>query len=418
MGKLGILVVHNRYLESGGEDTVVHAEIELLRQNGHRVLQYARHNREIESFSWPQRSGLALTTAWNQESYSELRRLIRQERPDVVHCHNLTPLLSPSVYYACGAEDVPAIQTVHNYRLFCPSGNFFHNGSVCEGCRHGLLTAVLRGCYRGSRAQTAALATMLAAHRLLGTWRNCVSTYIAPSEFCRNVLLKHGIPLEKIALKPHFVDSTCAPITGPGKYAVYVGRLSHEKGILQLMRIWKRLPTLPLLVIGSGPAEAEAKRLARRHSINAIRFAGQLSREETLARVREARFLVAPSLCYETFGLAIVEAAACGVPAIAARHGALRELVSEHQTGLLIDPHDLEDAEDMIRWAWSHPLSMREMGRAARTKVLQKYSPAENYAQLLDVYTNAISIHQAATTTSLWHMPSDARAQLTPRTQN
>lgn len=418
MGKPGVLVVHNRYLEGGGEDTVVRAEIELLRHNGHRVLQYARHNREIQSFGWKQRAGLALATTWNHESYSEVRRLIRQERPDVVHCHNLMPLLSPSVYYACAAEGVPAVQSVHNYRLFCPSGNFFRCGEICEDCRFGLVNSLVHRCYRQSLGQTSALALMLGAHRALRTWRERVSAYIAPSEFCGKVLQKNGIPHEKIAVKPHFVASTYPPITGPGKYAVFVGRLSEEKGILQLLSIWKQLPTIPLMIIGCGPAEGDAKRLAQASSPNRICFTGQLSHDQIFERVREARFLLAPSLCYETFGLAVLEAAACGVPAVAARDGALHELISEHQDGLLFDPKDEEEAGDVIRWAWSHPLSMREMGRAARQKVLQKYSSAQNYTQLLDVYMKAINTSQAADTPSIWHMPAESPARLAPRTQN
>lgn len=396
MARPGVLVIHNRYLEPGGEDSVVNAEAALLRRNGHRVLQYARHNREIAHFRRRRQALLPITTTWDCESYRELRSLIRQERPAVAHCHNVLPLLSPAVYYACAAERVPVVQTVHNYRLACPGGNLFRKGEPCRGCHGSLLKATLHGCYRHSRLQTSVVALMLGAHRALGTWRNKVARYIAPSEFCRALLIEHGLPPDKVLVKPHFAPQVFPQRSGPGDYAIFIGRLCEEKGILQLLDLWRDLASIPLMVVGSGPLEQSVRRIARESALTNITFAGQLSHDETLQRIRNARFLVAPSRCYESFGLAVLEAMACGVPAIVPRTGALPELVSDRRTGLHVDVEDREQFSAAVRTMWSHALATREMGRAARHECLEHYSSENNYRRLCAIYEAALTSSDSA----------------------
>lgn len=415
MEQPGVLVIHNRYCEPGGEDAVVSAEIDLLRRAGHRVLQYARHNREIASFGKLRKACLAMTATWDHESYTELRRLIAQERPAIAHCHNLLPLLSPAAYYACAAEGVPVVQTVHNCRMACPGGSFFRDDAHCDECHGSLGTAVLRGCYHHSLAQTAAVALMLGTHRTLGTWQQRVATYIAPSNFCRDVLLSCGLPAQRVAVKPHFVAPMYHHRQGDGEYAIFAGRLCAEKGIMPLLHAWRGLRHIPLLVVGSGPLEDAARHFVAHSRTQHIRFTGQLSRRETSEQISRARFLVAPSLCDETFGMAVLDAAACGVPAIVSSRGALPELVSDGQTGLVFYPpdcglqilhsqasnsldfhsqnscpQDSGELTDRVQWAWSHPAAMRQMGMAALATCLAHYSPENNYRQLLDIYRSAL----------------------------
>lgn len=394
MARLGVLVIHNRYLDPGGEDSVVSAEIALLRSRGHRVLQYARHNRELAQFSGARKALLPFTTMWDYESYCELRALIHQEHPAIAHCHNLLPLLSPAVYHACAAEGVPVVQTVHNYRLVCPGGNFFHDGERCDACHGSLVKAVFHGCYHDSRLQTGIVALMLGAHRSLGTWQNKVATYIAPSEFCRAMLAQHGLPPHKTVVKPHFAPAIFPQKKGLGGYAIFVGRLSEEKGILQLLDAWRQVVKIPLMVVGSGPLEVAARRLAEDSELSNVTFAGQLPHDETLRRIHNARFLVAPSRCYETFGMSVLEAMACGVPAIVPRMGALRELVSDRRTGFHVDVDDHEQFSAAIRRAWSHPLETREMGRAARHHCMEHYSADSNYNKLTAIYDAALNAYE------------------------
>ncbi len=154
MRKISVLVIHNQYQQFAGEDAVVRAEIEMLRHNGHHVVTFIRSNSDIADFSLPRKASLLLSTTWNRRAYAELREVIRKDRPDVAHCHNLVPLVSPAAYDACHAEGVPVVQTLHNYRLHCPAGTLFAKGRICEDCNRGLARAVARGCYRNSRLQT------------------------------------------------------------------------------------------------------------------------------------------------------------------------------------------------------------------------------------------------------------------------
>ena len=391
MRKPGVLVIHNRYQQAGGEDTMVRAETTLLRQYGHRVTEYARNNAVIREFGWLRKSSLLLSTTWNLQAYAQLRRLIRAQRPDVAHCHNLQPMISPAAYYACRAEGVPVVQTLHNFRLCCPAGTCFHNGTSCQDCDGALGRAVARGCYRNSRLQTAAVAVMLATHRALGTWNHLVDAYSAPSIFCLERLANAGVLRSKITLRPNFLLRDPGARNASDDYVVFVGRLCAEKGILQLLSAWRQLRKIPLVVVGDGPLRDEAESYAARYGMSDVRFTGALTAEETTARVKKARFLVCPSVFYETFGMTVLEAAACGVATVGSRSGAIPELVEDGKTGLLFDPRYGDELVEKAEWAWSHPVAMNEMGAAARRRYLQRYTAEKNYEQLMGIYRSVMA---------------------------
>jgi len=385
MQNCSVLVIHNRYQQPGGEDAVVRAEVDLLRTAGHKVVQFTRDNSEIAAYGPVERASLAFRTLWNQESYAELRAVIHKERPDIAHCHNFLPLVSPAAYYACRSAGVPVVQTLHNYRLFCPAGTLFVNGQRREQCLWSITHGALSRCYRNSRLQTATVSLMLAAHHVYGTWNSCVDAYLTPSQFCRDYFVRAGLPEAKVHLKPNFLARDPGKRTGRGDYALFVGRLSAEKGVLETIEAWREVPEVRLLLAGDGPLYHEARRLAERYGGH-IELLGQLHPEETLARIKGARFLVFPSRWYEPFGLSLLEAAACGVPAIASRIGAIPELVIHYHTGLLFDPDNFTELVEQVRWACSHPAEMEEMGSAARHLYLERFTAERNYESLINIY--------------------------------
>ena len=394
--KPSVLVIHNRYRQPGGEDTVARAEVALLRQHGHRVLEYVRDNDEIEKFGPLRKASLMLSATWNARAYAELRRLIRAEHPNVVHCHNLWPLISPAAYYACQVEGVPVVQTLHNFRLCCPAGTLFRKDAACENCDGRLGRAIVRGCYRNSRIQTAAAALMLGTHRFLGTWEQQVDAYSVPSQFCLERVAASGIPRNKITLRPNFLLDDPGLRSTSGDYVVFVGRLCAEKGLRQLLWAWKRLRKIPLMIVGDGPLRGEAERYVERYRMGYVRFTGTLPSAETLARVKRARFLICPSVGYETFGMTVLEAAACGIATVASRLGAIPELVYEGRTGLLFDPHNNEQLAKTVEWAWSHPGDMNEMGAAARRRYLQHYTAENSYYALMRIYSSVSAMRSLA----------------------
>ena len=391
-----VLIVHNSYRQPGGEDVVAEQEARLLRRLGHYVVEYRRSNRELPD-------GVLSTLAmgrrliWASDAIREISELVRRERPDISHFHNTMPMISPGAYYACRRLGVPVVQSLHNYRLLCPKGDLFRKGGVCEECLGRAVTwpGVWHGCYHDSRFQTGAVAAMLAVHRALGTWRDQVDVYIALTEFARRKLVEGGIPAEKVVLKPNFVEPDPGGGGGDGDYAIFVGRIVPQT-LTTMLDAWKLAPDLPLKLVGSGAEEPEvARRIENRGLGGVVRVNGPVPRSQVFDLIRGALFLLFPSPWYETFGMATIEAFACGVPVIAARDGAMAEIVEERRTGLHFSPGDAGDLAEKVRWAASHRPEMRRMGDNARRTFEEKYSAAQNGPALTAAYEKAITLSRA-----------------------
>jgi glycosyltransferase involved in cell wall biosynthesis len=376
-----ILVVHNRYRQPGGEDAVVQAEAELLERHGHAVALYLRDNRELENVG---RLEALADTFWSRRAAHEVADLVRRFRPELVHAHNTFARVSGSLYWSAARAGVPLVQTLHNYRLLCVQAMFLRDGRVCEDCLgHVPWRGVTRRCYRGSTAQSAALASSLALHRSLGSFSAKVARYIALTEFSRRKFAQGGLPPERIAVKPNFAD-LAPPPPGERRGALFVGRLSPEKGVATLLGALDRAPQARVDVIGAGPEE----RAVAAHP--GVRWLGWRSSAEVGARMRAAAVLVMPSLWYECFPRTLVEAFGSGLPVIASRIGALAELVEHGRTGLLFEPGSADGLARALAWAESNPARMRAMGGHARSVYEARFSPERNYEQLMAIYADAI----------------------------
>jgi glycosyltransferase involved in cell wall biosynthesis len=387
-----VLVAHNAYQHAGGEDSVVRAERDMLLREGNEVSEYRRHNDEIELGGAWSRISLGSSAVWSHSTREELHRLLENCRPDVVHFHNTFPLISPAAYYACRDQGVPVVQTLHNYRLFCPAANFFRDGKVCEDClENGPWQAVRHACYRESHIATATVAAMLSFHHWRGTWTNLVDCYIALSEFSRAKFVEAGLSPKKIIVKPNFVLPDPGPGSGPREYAAFVGRFSEEKGLPTLLKAWGRAGhDQQLRVIGDGPLFQQIQSELVRAGLRNVRLEGRLSRDESLKVMQGARFLILPSTCYENFPMTLAEAYACGTPVIASRLGAMQELVCDGQTGLQFTAGDADDLAIKVGWALGHPQDMRRMGIHARTEFETKYSSSKNYEALIAIYESVL----------------------------
>jgi glycosyltransferase involved in cell wall biosynthesis len=391
-----ILLVYNSYQRPNGEDVVFSQERQILESAGHEVLTYCRSNFEVSSYSGVKQLALLKRTVWASDTHREISSLLEREKPDVVHVHNTFPVISPSIYSACQEAGVPAVQTLHNYRLLCPASTFLKHGRICEECvDHSLLRSVAHGCYRNSRAATGTVALTLAVHRGLGTWNNMVDGYIALTEFGRQKFIGSGVPADKIAVKPNFVHPDPGEREGSGEGAVFAGRLSEEKGLRTLLTAWERLnSSISLEVIGDGPLRHALETEAQCGKSGKIRFRGWMAREQMLEVVKQSRFLIFPSEWYEGFGMTMIEAFACGVPVICSRLGAMREIVDDGRTGLHFNPGDADDLAQKVEWAWAHPEEIAVMGRAARAEYELKYSADRNYQMLLGIYKGVIAAYR------------------------
>ena len=391
MRRLNVLVIHNQYQQPGGEDVVVRAEMGMLRRAGHHVVEFFRNNATIAEYNPAQKASLLVSATWNRNAQAQIQQVIAQERPDIAHCHNLLPLVSPAAYYACKSAGVPVVQTLHNYRLRCPTGTLYADGQICDDCARSLTRGVARGCYRQSRLQTATVAMMLGAHRLLRTWERSVDAYVVLNRFARGYFVASGLPAAKVHVKPNFLLDDPGARSGPGDHALFVGRLAPEKGVMQMIETWQRLPHIPLVMVGDGPLRDEVWRMVKQSGSAHIKQLGRLSADDTQAHMKRARFLVFPSRWYEPFPMTLLEAAACGLPAVAAGIGGVPELVVDGQSGLLFDPQNFAGLAEKADWAWIHPVEMAAMGSAARSLYQQKYTAEKNYELLMGIYESALS---------------------------
>lgn len=388
-----ILFAHNHYQQRGGEDGVVAAEIRMLEANGHCVIRYQRDNDEFKARGVLAKIEAGIDTFYSAQSFHEIKQLIRAEKPDVAHFHNTFPLISPAAYYACADVGVPVVQTLHNYRLVCPAATLLRNGQVCEEClgRSMAWPGIAHSCYRGSRSATAAAAAMVAGHRIAGTWREAVNLYIALTEFARHKFIDGGLPADRIVVKPNFVEPDPGLKQGPGEYALFVGRLSEEKGLDVLLKTWSRQrETIPLRIAGEGPLKNTIANKIREGGIKGVELVGYVDHCALVQMLRRARFLILPSVWYEGFPLVIVEAFACGVPVIASRLGAMQEIIADGKTGLLFSPRDPANLATTANWAWNHSEEMTDFGLRARAEFERKYSARQNYASLMAAYRRVI----------------------------
>jgi glycosyltransferase involved in cell wall biosynthesis len=407
-----VLVVHNSYQQRGGEDAVVAAEIEQLIAHGDRVVRYERHNDELRTIGPLGLLRKGAETLWSSSSYRALQGLLEREKPDIAHFHNTFPLISPSAYYACADAGVPVVQSLHNYRLLCPAATFMRRGRVCESClgRSVAWPGVLRACYRGSMAQTAALALTLAVHKARETWRTKVASYVALSEFSRRKFIEGGIPAERIRVKPNFVHPDPGPKTERGDYALFVGRLCEEKGLRVLLEAWTKLKhKIPLQIVGDGPLRDEIAKQVQRLGLRHISVMGDIPGELVASWMHRARFLVCPSQWYEAFPKTVAEAFACGLPVVCTRLGSLQEIVEDGYTGLHAEPRDAEDLAKKVEWAWRNEKPLEEMGRQARAEFERKYTGERNYRNLMRIYDqvlDSVDIVQTGGRASLWQTVS------------
>jgi glycosyltransferase involved in cell wall biosynthesis len=377
-----ILILHSRYLSGAvsGENRVVDDEARLLIEGGHQVdvwdpVPASAHGLRLV--------GTAARAIWSTEATARVRRLIRRSKAEIVHCHNLFPLLSPAVLRAASGEGAAVVMTLHNYRLLCLPATFIRDGRVCEDCLGRTpWPGVVHACYRDSTLGSAALATSLSLHNAFHTFDR-VTKYLAVSGFVRRKYVEAGWPDDRIEVKSNFAWGSPRR-GGPGRYFLYLGRLSPEKGVATLLAAWRR-SSARLLVVGDGPA---AQALRGDAPAN-VEFRPTVSPAEVPVLIREARALLLPSLWYEAQPRVILEAYAAGVPVLASDLGALPEAV-EHDSGLLVPPGDAEAWSDAVERLSDDRESTR-LGEGAWRLWRDRYSPERALQNLEDAYRRAVA---------------------------
>ena len=380
-------MLHNRYLIPGGEDQSTAAEVALLQQHGCQVELLEEDNARIEQLGKPR---TAVRTIWSAESFRRIHDKLQKGKFDILHVQNVFPLWSPSVYYAAAKCNIPVVQTLRNYRLMCVNATYFRDNRICEDCAGKIFPwpGIIHACYRSSLAGSAVVAAMDGIHKLLGTWRTRIDVYVALTEFARDKYIAGGLPAKKIVVKPNFVYPSPEPGPGGAGYALFVGRLSAEKGIATLLDAWKSaVDPLRLKIVGDGPlsamVEAAAGEAAR------IEYLGRRAPRDVMELMRLAEFLVFPSEWYEGMPRTVIESLAVGTPVVASNIGATASMVVSGETGFHFAPGNISELRERIEWCSQNVDQLRSMRGSARQAFEAAYTGTANAEMLLKIYRMA-----------------------------
>ena len=385
-----ILVAHNSHLLPGGEDVVFKQECQALDGHGHQVIAYLQENSATIPHTPLWRVGMR--ALWSNQDYKNIRILLRERCPDILHVHNTFPLISPSIFYAAYHENVPTVLSLHNYRLLCLNSYLFRDGRNCEACltSETFFPGVLHKCYQNSLPGSLVAFGISSLHDLLKTYRKHVDAFIVLTDFAKEKFISWRLPSEKIFVKPNFVHYLNQGTQEKENFFLYVGRLSPEKGLGLLLRAWSKYPSLPpIKIIGQGPLELDLMHAAT--EISQLEYLGQLPPNEVHKWMGKAKALIFPSQWYEGLPLTIIEAFAQGTPVIASRLGSMESLITHEYNGLHFEPGNIEDMVFQIAWVEQHQAEWSVMQQNARREFEAKYTEEQNYAALLNIYQQVLN---------------------------
>lgn len=389
-------LVHNHYSSStpSGENQVFEAEKSLLEKHGHPVTTFTRHSDEIIKKGAKGKIHGALSTPWNFFTNGSITHVLDRFQPDIVHVHNTFPLISPAIFHAIGKR-AARVLTLHNYRLYCPAAIPMRDGKVCTECldKRSPMPAMIHGCYRGSRAATLPLAFSVGLHRALGTWTKQVDAFICLSEFQRELMIEAGLPREKVHVKPNFYPGNPDVVAWPERkpYVVFAGRLTAEKGVVNLIRAWQAwgISAPELRLVGDGELRPELERMADGLP---VRFLGQLPADKAQAEIASASLQILPSEWFEGFPMVVREAFAFGTPTAVSDIGPLPSIVENGKSGIVFQPANPQSLLQEVRTAWETPGLLKHLGQGARAEFEGKYTEEANYATLMEIYHKAIDV--------------------------
>ena len=394
-----ILAIHNfhRKGSASGDDQVYKSETTLLENHGNQVIRFTVSNDEFDKAGTIGKIKATLGMLWSYKNYREVKRIINQENPDIVHVHTFFPLLSPSILYAAKREGVPVVATLHDTRFICPCSTSLRGTHLCNKCGDGHYFRMVKyGCFKGSRLQSLIVAAIFKYHRIRRSFYKQIDRYICLNDNQINLLTEIGFDKNKIVKKYNFVSDAEANLKVvksknlPDRYVVFYGRIGEEKGIRTLIRIWDdpTMDSIPLVVMGGGPLEEEFKTWAEKKEN--VYFLGYTQHDRCLSIVKGGEFVVFPSIWYEGCSMVEIEAQSLGKALIATDLGFSVEAIEDGVNGHKVPLGDITGFVDSIRSLWLAPEKCAEMGINARADYEKKYLPEDNYRQLISVYENLL----------------------------
>lgn len=372
---MNILQIHNFYKNRGGEHFVLESEKKLLEENGHKVIQINADNNNLKIYIKKRHS-----------FYSKIINTINNYKIDIAHIHNVHHIIGPKIYKILSNKNIPIVQTLHNFRFLCINGLFYDNkNNICELCKDGnLINSVVKKCYHNSY-----LLSFLMANRVRKTKKyvkKYVSRFIALNSFAKNKMVEGGFDKNKISIKPNFLRNNKIKKYSDKNYALYIGRLSREKGIGYLLKAFEDLD-FELKIAGSGPFKNIVKKYSDKH--DNIDYLGYVSGKQKIEYLSNCSFIIVPSTWYEMFPISILEAYKYIKPVIATDLGGIPEIVKDGISGFLFEKDNIESLKNSINKIIKGKKYIK-MGKNARKIFEKKYTAEENYRLLMDIYQKAI----------------------------
>lgn len=380
---MNILLVHNYYKIRGGEDAVFENETAELEKRGHKVIKYVKNNSEIDGYNFIQKILFFPRAIYNFTTVRDLKNILKKEKIDVAHIHNVFPLISPSIYRYLKKKGIKIVQTIHNYRFLCPNGLFFRNGEVCELCKEGAFSnAVKYKCYKESAIFSLLYAAIIKFN--YNTFRRFIDGYIALTEFTKKIFVGADFDENKIYIKGHGLeDKLFAPMTGK-KYFLYIGRLSKEKGIDFLLECFSKLPDFNLSIAGAYDQNSDY--FLTYKSYNNIRFLGFSFGEVKENLIQESTAVIIPSVCYETYSLTLVEAFRAGITVVGSSIGGIPYIINDGVNGELFEPNNFEQFKSKLEKLYNDNDYRNNLNDDARKTFLEKMEFSKNITILEDIY--------------------------------
>ena len=382
-----ILLVHNFYRAAGGEEHYVKSLSKLLTQKGHQVLIYSKNNKTIPEGFIP-RIGVSLSMFWNKKVYDELSELVVSFRPDIAHFNNIYPLITPTAYHVFKKNKIPIVQTIHNFRYLFPKSLLVRRGQLCPLCldKRLIYPAFIHACYDEPIFYTASFSLSHLFHKLIGSF-NLVDAFVFPSVFAKRYYVKNaGVNPGKTMFIPNYIEDNKIPSSKRNNYFLFAGRLSREKGILELLGHFSSSPILNLVVIGDGPLKGEVQAFS---CFKNIKILGNLPRRRVLSYMAGALATIIPSKCFEVLPTVLIESFSVGTSVVAPRLGVFKELVREGETGFLYPPNNDEELKKLL-FIIAENKNLAAMRVKCKEEYFKKYRDELYYERIIQVYSKLV----------------------------
>jgi glycosyltransferase involved in cell wall biosynthesis len=406
-----ILLVNNFYYNRGGDCTYLFSLKKLLEEKGHKVIVFSMHHplnfksqyskyfvshidyaEESKKMSISSGFRVLFRSIYSAEARKKMEKLIKDEKPDIVHLNNIRHHLTPSILYPMKSSNIPVVWTLHDYQLICPNISFLAAGKVCERCkkRKYFWPAISR-CKKGSFLAST-MAAIEHSFQIITKVYGCVDAFICPTDFLKNKYEEYGFYEQKLTVLNHFIDSDSDSMNaGAGDYVLYIGRLSEEKGLITLIDAVAKEGSCKLKIVGNGSFRDKLSEYVElKHLKERVELVGYKTRIEVMEIIKKCKFLVIPSEWYEVSGLVILEAYACGKPVIGSRIGGIPENIQDGETGYLFEPGNSDELCEKISYMTKNHDKVQEMGEAAKKYINHKFNSEKHYSRLMDIYRKVL----------------------------